>query len=245
MTRRFRLAGKGDEMFWLEGDEFRHLTTVLRLGPGARIVGFDEERAYLGIITNLRDGQACCRIESALPETGEPAARVFLVMGLTKGDKIEWVIQKGTELGMAGFVPLAAERSVARPDERRQAAGDERRRKIAAAAVKQCGRVRQPEIFPLSGWEALPALLPPDTACFLAWEEEKERSFKAALAGVDWRRPLAVLIGPEGGFTRAEAERAAKELGAAPVSLGTRVLRAETAALAALTLALAASGDLG
>ncbi|MDR1604778.1 MAG: 16S rRNA (uracil(1498)-N(3))-methyltransferase [Gracilibacteraceae bacterium] len=243
--RRFRLAGRNGETFWLEGEEYRHLKTVLRLGPGSKIIGFDDEVSYFGLITALEAGRALCRIESVLPGSAEAAARVFLVLGLLKGDKTDWVVQKGVELGMAGFIPLAAARSVARPDEGRRAARTERQRKIAAAAVKQCGRVRGPEIFPVSAWADLPALLPPDAVCFLAWEEEKERFFRAELSGLDWRRPLVILIGPEGGFTRAEVETAAAELGAIPVSLGPRVLRAETAALAALTLALGAAGDLG
>lgn len=243
--RRFKLAGGNGEMFWLEGDEFRHLTTVLRLGAGARIVGFDGDRSYVGIIAGIEDGRAWCRVESTLAATGEPAAAVYLALGLLKGDKMELALQKGVELGMAGFIPLAAARSVARPDERRQETRRARREKIAAAAVKQCGRIRAPEIFPTSEWKDLPDLLPRDTRYFLAWEEEKKRSFRAELAGVDWARPLAILIGPEGGFTRAEAMAATVELKATPVSLGARILRAETAALAALTMALGAAGDLG
>jgi 16S rRNA (uracil1498-N3)-methyltransferase len=238
------LTGMSGGEFWLTGDELRHLA-VVRLGPGDTVIGFDGEGSYRGVITEVGAERAVCRIEAALPGTGEAAARIYLVMGLAKGEKIEWVIQKGTELGMSGFIPLVTARSIVRPDESRRAAREARRRKIAAEAAKQCGRIRPPAIWPVAAWAELPALLPPDTAYILAWEEEKERSFRAELAQTDWGRPLALLIGPEGGFTPAEAGFAARELKAAPVSLGERVLRSETAALAVLALALGAAGDLG
>lgn len=112
---RFKITELGKNAFWLRGDEREHLARVLRLAPGDDIIGFDNTGAeYYATILKIEDKSVTCRIlETSHPEV-EAKTKVYLIAGLSKGEKMEWVIQKGTELGISGLVPLRAKRAVMR-----------------------------------------------------------------------------------------------------------------------------------
>lgn len=243
---RFKITELGTNVFWLRGTEREHLVKVLRLTPGDDIVGFDNSGAeYYATVVQIEDKSVTCRIlEKSHPEV-EAKTEVYLVAGLSKGEKLEWVIQKGTELGMSGMVPLRAKRAVMRLEGSKATDRVERWQKIAGEAAKQSHRVREPHIFAVADWPELKALLPAQTQWLIPYEEEKTQRLQTVLNTLDPLLPIALLIGPEGGFESSEVSWAQDHLEARSVSLGPRILRAETAALAAMTMVLAHYGDLG
>jgi 16S rRNA (uracil1498-N3)-methyltransferase len=202
---------------------------VLRLQPGDALRLFDgrggEWRARLHAM-GKREASAEA-IEHDAAERELPVA-VTLALAMPAGDRMDFVVEKATELGAAAIQPLTSERSVLRLAGER---ADKRRahwRSIAIAACEQCGRNRVPEIGAPRALGEWLAALPPSagTRCLLAWRDAAP--WTSATEG-----PVLVLSGPEGGFTDAE-EDAARARGFVPTSLGARVLRADTAPLAAL-----------
>lgn len=224
------------EEFTLGPAESRHVQ-VLRLQPGAPITLFDgrggEWRASV-----LRMGRSEVDVQVLNHDAVERelACRVTLALAMPANDRMDDLVEKATELGVATIQPLLSERSVLRlageRAERRQAHW----RGVAVAACEQSGRTRVPVVAPVLALPAWLAALGPGTARLLLSTGEAPRWAPADHGGGD----LTVLSGPEGGLTDDE-ERAAKALGFAPVSLGPRVLRADTAPLAllaALSLAI-------
>lgn len=243
---RFRITELGKEVFWLRGSERDHLVKVLRLSPGDLIVGFDNTgMEYTSVIVKIEDKSVTCRILSTDHPDVEAHTSVYIVAGLSKGEKMEWVIQKGTELGMVGLVPLRAKRSVMHLEGSKAQERVVRWQKIASEAAKQSHRVQEPQILEVCDWKDLVGSLPQDIQWLIPYEEEKTQRLASVLDTFDAERPIAILIGPEGGFDEAEVALAQEKLGAKSVSLGPRILRTETAALATLTMVLTHYGDLG
>ncbi|WP_088228757.1 16S rRNA (uracil(1498)-N(3))-methyltransferase [Desulfosporosinus sp. FKB] len=243
---RFKITELGKNAFWLRGTERDHLVRVLRLTPGDKVLGYDNSgMEYTGVILKIEDKSVTCRILSSDYPEVEAHTSVFVVAGLSKGEKMEWVIQKGTELGMKGLFPLRAKRSVMQLEGSKAQERVVRWQKIAGEASKQSHRVKEPRIGEVCNWGDLKDKLPEGTQWLIPYEEEKTRRLTSVLSTFDPDLPIAILIGPEGGFEAAEVDRACEELGAQSVSLGPRILRAETAALAALTLVLGHFGDVG
>jgi 16S rRNA (uracil1498-N3)-methyltransferase len=222
----------------LAAADVHYLRDVLRLEPGASLEVFDGEGgAY--------DARLCA--SGDLLELGErrdappPAARIALAFALARGEKGDLVVQKATELGVALLVPFEAERSVVRLDGRR---GEERARRwqrIAAEAARQCGRSEVPEV-------RVPATLATALASVPAgWRKVVfHEAGGEALAGVldAAAQGHVVVTGPEGGLTAAEVD-VCRAAGARVATIGPRVLRAETAAIAAVALLQHRLGDLG
>ncbi|MGE5047433.1 MAG: 16S rRNA (uracil(1498)-N(3))-methyltransferase [Deltaproteobacteria bacterium] len=223
----------------LTSGQARYLETVLRLERGAEIEVFDGEgglyRARLAAPGRLH-------IEDRMPQQAR-APDVVLAQALAKGEKFDVVVQKATELGAMRLLPLASERAVVRLDEARGQSRAERWRRIAEEAARQCGRADVPRIDPPCGWEGVFSLLrdDPGRRGLLLDPEERELRLGAAARGAP---KLLLLVGPEGGFSPGERDRARAE-GILPVALGPLVLRTETAGLAALAVVLHVHGELG
>jgi 16S rRNA (uracil1498-N3)-methyltransferase len=228
----------GSEVF-LSKDLAHHLGTVLRASTGEEILLLDGS------------GTVCrCRIDRLTRQNGtalvlqrwqeeESAFPVRLLQGLPKGDKMDLILQKGTELGITRFTPVLAGRSIPAPPAGREEQRLLRWRRIVREAAQQCRRPRLPGIevpVPLS--QALGETH--EELRLMLWEEEN-RPFGAALPE---RCPqnAAVLIGPEGGFSSSEAD-AAMAAGFIPVRLGSRILRSETAGFAVATILQFRYGD--
>src|SRR5262249_31563181 len=229
----------------LEGAGFHHLVHVLRLKAGDAVEIFDGRgRSFSGRVASVQPGGA----ESLLgaPATrSQPGRYVMLVQSLPKADKMEWIIQKATELGASAFAPVHSARSVVRLRGARLEQRLQRWRTIAQQAARQCGRSEVPEIIPPPLIAARGEALSPAVRCFLRGEEERESSLAQVCHGVlPDHSPVALLIGPEGGFERGEVG-ALRRLGALPVSLGKAKLRTETAAIVALAILLHLDGRLG
>lgn len=234
-------AGEATGPVRVEGDAFHHLR-VLRLGPGDALEVFDGKgRAWEAEVLEVLREHATVRLGPL--RKASTGRHVSLLQALPKADKLELVLQKGTELGMHAFFPVVSERSVMRLT---QAAAETRRvrwQRIADEAARQCGRADVPPVHPVQGLLAAVRALPPTTRVLVLDEEERTLGlFQAASA--DAAAPLSLVVGPEGGLERTEVD-ALRALGATTVSLGPLVLRTETAALAALAVLRHREGLLG
>ncbi len=223
------------------------LHAVLRLAPGDRILLLDGQgQSFPTELVQVSPRRAQGRILARRPASGEPRVELVLFLCSLKRDKFEWVLQKGTELGASRFVPVISQRSVVRP-----AAALVKKfprwRTIIREAAEQCGRARLPRLADPVGWAQ--AVTWAEGPRFLPWEAAAGQEGWPGLGeAVRALRPqpqrLALLVGPEGGISPDEAALARSQ-GWQPVSLGPRVLRAETAALASLAIVLEALGELG
>lgn len=227
----------------VDGKTAHHLVRVLRLEVGARVELFDGEgRARDAVVTEL--GAELVKL-CAGPVRDLPREQpLTLALGLTKGEKFELVLQKGTELGATAFQPLALERSVVRLDPAKVPERLARWRTIVEQAARQCGRADVPELRPPATLDELLAASSARGARLLVLDEEERAVRLGAAIGGAGAVELVLLVGPEGGLTRAEVSRAVAA-GASPVTLGRLVLRAETAPLAALAVVKFLRGELG
>ena len=226
---------------WLSEEEAAHALRVLRLKPGDHVALSDGTNRYEAVLEALEGDGLRARLTSPLP-ANEPALRVTLFQGLPKGDRMDYIVQKATEIGAAAIVPVCLARCVAQPSGKAAERQQKRWQRIALEAAKQCGRAAVPAVsLPLS-WKAFMARVPAFARFVLPWEEEATAggAIRQALAGSTGE--VGLLIGPEGGIT-AEEVRALRALGARTVGLGPRILRTDTAAICALALAL--SGEDG
>jgi 16S rRNA (uracil1498-N3)-methyltransferase len=225
----------------LAPEQSRHLRIVLRLQPGAELEVFDGRGSRYAAV--LGDDEV--EIRRPLPAE-PPRVDVTLVQALARGEKMDLVVQKATELGASRIVALAADRAVVKLEHARGASRAERWRRIAREAARQCGRADVPQIEGPAAWEDVFSLLrvEPDRRAFLldpAAQTHRGPRLGEAVRGV--RRSL-IAVGPEGGFSPEERQRAV-ENGFVAVALGPLVLRTETAGLAALAVVLHVNGQLG
>ncbi|MDH4227128.1 MAG: 16S rRNA (uracil(1498)-N(3))-methyltransferase [Deltaproteobacteria bacterium] len=241
--RRFFAEGlkETDKDFELAGQEFKHLRDVLRLEPGDAVVLFDGKGLEAeGAIKSIGKAAALIDVTKINNVVRPDRISITLLQALTKGDVPEFVVEKATELGAARVVFFAARRSVITLDEENKKKKLEKFRKTTIAAAKQCERTRLVDIEIKSFEEALKeaaelkVLFYEDSTDMVLKNVLRERSYKS----------LSLLIGPEGGFEKEEVE-AAKAAGFKVISLGTRVLRADTASVAALSIVQYELGDMG
>jgi 16S rRNA (uracil1498-N3)-methyltransferase len=217
----------------LDGQAFRHVVRVLRMGAGGRLVLLDGTgRAWVSELNRVGRFEASALLVRGIPEEGQPLREVHLAVPPLKGDRTELVLQKCTELGVSSFHIYPAERSVVRLEGRAEARR-ERFVSVCRSAAEQCGAFRLPDVHI---WESPAAFLQQvrTDARFIAWEREDCLSARSALEG---EQPCTLATGPEGGFSQREVDLWS-EHGFRPVSLGRRILRAETAPIALCALAL-------
>jgi len=232
----------GEEISIGENDA-RYLTRVLRLPVGAPVVLFDGRGGeYEATIASAGRRDVILAVGSHRPVERESALAITVAQGISRGERMDHVVQKTTELGAGAIVPLVCERGVVRLDENRAAARLEHWQRVAAGACRQCGRNRLPRIAPITAvedWLAAPA----DGLRLVLTPDADRRLTDIEPAGADVDGPVLLLVGPEGGLTEQE-EAAAHAAGFLPVRLGPRVLRTETAAVAGVTALQTLWGDL-
>lgn len=219
-----------------------HLARVLRLGEGAPVVLFNGDGCdYAAILVHVGKREVRARIEGAQPVANESPLRLTLAQGVARGEKMDLIVQKATELGAACIVPLLTERSEVRLDPARAEKRLAHWRAVAASACEQSGRARLPAILPAQPLDGWLAGLPQDGTLRLALLPDGNQSLRSlafAPAGG------LLVVGPEGGL----GERDVATLHAAGFSglaLGPRILRTETAGLATLAALQAMHGDMG
>lgn len=225
----------------LRGEDAHHAGRVLRLRPGESVTLCDGRGTdYECTVETVSGDAVACRVQRSAASRTEPLQRLVLFMALPKADKMDFIVQKAVELGVSEIVPVLSKNCVSRPERTEKKV--ERWRRIAAEAAKQCGRGVLPAVrgvLPLK--EAVEQAARCETALLL-YENEQQTGLRAALAG-GVGKTVSLLVGPEGGFTPEEAT-AAQAAGLTSVSLGPRILRCETAPLAALAAVLYAGGNM-
>ena len=228
----------------LRGEIVHRLSRVLRMSRGDEVVLLDGlGTEYVVRLDELGRDTALGTVLRTYEDSNEPGVRITLCQGILKGEKLDWVLQKGTELGIAEFVPLICKRSVPRVSVEKGSRRMLRWSKVVAEAAEQCGRSRMPGLCLPTEFEAACRLVDSSSLGLIPWEETRKPGVKEVLR----RRPVSrvyLFIGPEGGFQREEVEYA-QSLGILPVSLGKRVFRAETAGLVTATAVLYEAGELG
>jgi len=226
------------------GDQVKHLRQVLRLKSGEKVIVLDGLGAsYLVALEKVTEDIVQGEMLEKIKLDSEAPLEITLVQSVLKGEKMDWVVQKATELGVNRIIPLSSERTVVKISASKAEERRKRWEKIAQEAVKQCGRLLVPQIETIQTWEEVRAKFVQYHLVLLPWEEEKTQGLKKVLETVSPQKVLFI-VGPEGGFSGQEAQKAQLE-GACPVSLGPRILRAETASLAMLSILMYKLGDLG
>lgn len=231
-----------DDLEFLTAEDSHHALTVLRLKTGAQVEVISAGLPWLAEIVGQENRIVCVRKVNPLPST-EPKLAVTLFQGLPKADRMDWVVQKVTELGVSRIVPVALERCVVRLSQADSGKKLERWRKIAREAGKQCCRCVLPEILPpmtigqLVSWEHLPALNA------VPWEEATGFGPLALHNAFPVTDSLGILIGPEGGISPEEIDLL-QSRGFIPMTLGKRILRTDTAGIAAVSALMSLYGEM-
>lgn len=230
----------------ITGEDAKHIAKVLRMKVGDELTVCDTKgRDYDCMIEEIGAGEVRLKVLSVAPSQSEPDVRVHLYQAMPKADKMETIIQKAVELGAASITPVMTRRCVSRPDAKSMDKKLVRYNRIALEAAKQCGRGVVPPVLPLL---ELPQALEQmqRTGCPILFYENaiapaKQVIAKAMESGKELE--IAVLIGAEGGFDEDEVALA-REYGCHVLSLGKRILRCETAPLAALTILMYETGNM-
>ena len=209
------------------------MKNVLRIKVGEKVIALDNlGNEYLVEIGSSQETIEGYILEKKKNE-GEPSIHLTLLFALAQREKVEWIFQKGTEIGVSRFIPLVTERSLVRENDSRGSKLS-RWRSILKEAAEQSGRGLIPELEnPASFSQGLDSLKQLDLG-LIAWEQEKEKKLKEFLLDHQVQK-MGVLIGPEGGFTAEEHQQAVAR-GWISISLGRRILRMETAAVVASSL---------
>ena len=232
-----------DGLAALPAEEAKHARKVLRLKPGDEICAMDGAgRRWRGEIAPGTGEALSVRLLEPLPDN-EPPVRVTVYEGLPKADKLDLIAQKLTELGAAALVPLRMERCVVKLDGKDGERRRERLEKIAREAAKQCRRARPLEVSAPMDWKDAVRAMARHDLLLIPWEEARDGRLIEVRRQCPDARDIGIVVGPEGGISPEEMERLAAAGGRA-VTLGPRILRTETAAVAAAALAMGLWGDI-
>jgi 16S rRNA (uracil1498-N3)-methyltransferase len=223
-------------------DDARKLATVLRKRSGDRVQVVDSGGIAYAATLELSGRDVGATLDERLDRGEvETALRITIAQAVPKGQKMDLVVEKATELGAHAIVPVRSARVIGHDT---SPAKLERWRRIAKSAAQQSGRVRVPDVADVHDWSALLATFPEYDRVYVPWELAEPSPLRNVLErDVGDARSVLVVIGPEGGFAAEEVARA-REAGARAISLGRRILRTETAALVVLSVLLYASGEL-
>jgi len=227
----------------IDGSDAKHIRNVLRMQPGDPLYLFDRSGFdYRAEIISLSSNRIAVVIKEKFQSKTESPIEIILAQAVLKDRKLDEIIRQATELGVKSVIPFLAHRSVSRPDAEKIAARRNRWEKIAKEALKQCGRSRIPDIRTVASFEAMLIQTQAAEAKILFWENEpvpltrEQMSFEA--------KTVAVIMGPEGGFTDEEVVQA-KSYGYLTAGMGPRILKADTATVSACALVQYLFGDMG
>ena len=225
----------------ISGDDAKHISRVLRMKVGELLTACDTKGYdYDCLIESLSDREVSLRVLEVRPSQSEPDVRVSLYQAMPKGDKLELIIQKAVELGVDSITPVMTRRCVSKPDSKSMAKKLEPYNRIALEAAKQSGRGKVPQVCPMLDLpQALDEMA--QTSCPILFYENATAPAKQVIDGAG--KEIAVLIGSEGGFDESEVELAIQK-GCQVLSLGKRILRCETAPLAALSIIMFETGNM-
>ncbi|WP_168119312.1 RsmE family RNA methyltransferase [Paenibacillus sp. HB172176] len=251
-----------DNQVIITGEDANHIVRVMRMKPNEKIIVSDGvSRTALARISESEPASVVAEIVEWLPRNSEPAWSITIAQSLPKGDKMELVIQKGTEIGAMAFLPFQSKRMIVQYDGKKEAKRLERWSKIAKEAAEQAHRHRIPIISQVHSWRELLKAAEGFDLVLFCYEQEGHAAHGRGIgtAVKEWRSKqeemgkadekanspkVLLVVGPEGGFAEEEASQA-EEAGAICVSLGKRILRTETAGIVGLTCLLYESGEMG
>ncbi len=245
---------------YLTGDDAHHAVRVMRMKEDEHIIVSDgEARTVLAVIREVSSSTIQADIVEELTRDSEPGWAITIAQSLPKGDKMELVIQKGTEIGAFAFVPFESERMIVQYDGKKEAKRLERWSKIAKEAAEQAHRHRIPPIDQVQSWKQLLRQIETYDLSLFCYEREGAEAHGRGIGKAvrEWRNEqtaegrllahmprILLIVGSEGGFTEREANEA-EAAGSKLVGLGRRILRTETAGLVGLTCLLYESGEMG
>ncbi len=238
---RFFINYVPEEQVVIAGEDARHIARSLRMQSGESLILCDSIGTdYNGRIESVADDRVVVRVLNFCKSVAEPGVHVTVYQGLPKADKMDSIVQKSVETGAVGIVPVMTARCVSKPDEKAAAKKIIRWQKIAQEAAKQSGRGIIPQVAPLTDFRQAVKQAAQAGEIILFFEGGGQSISR--LANVE-TRDLAIFIGPEGGFEQSEVDFAV-ENGAAVGTLGARILRTETAPIAALSAIMLATGNM-
>lgn len=236
---RFFTGNISDGFAVVSAEDSAHITKVLRMRRGDYAVICDGRGTdYLASLSET-EGQCVFSLLEKSENQAEPSVHLRLFQAMPKGDKMEFIVQKAVECGACEIIPFFSKRCVSRPDEKQTAKKTERYRRIAYEAAKQCGRGIIPTVGEAVEFSGLFDVLSPENTGILFYECA-ELSIREAVP--EFRKNIDIIIGSEGGFEQSEAAALA-EHGFIPVSLGKRILRCETAPIAAISILMNMTGN--
>ena len=224
----------------LLGEDVNHIKNVLRYKVGDDIQVCDEsEMRYFTKIESMTNHEIWLKILDLSFDSTEPNIKITLYQALPKSDKMDFIIQKCTELGVIDFVPVITDRVIVKIDEKNGTKKVERWSKIAEEAAKQSGRQVIPHVENITKLENIVENLSKYDIVIVPYECEKDCTLKNILKSTDVNiQNIAVIIGPEGGFSEKDIERLENSGKVSKVSLGRRILRTETAGIATVSMML-------
>lgn len=233
------------ETVTITGDDVKHITRVLRMEAGDEVIVCDGVgHAYRVELAELGSEQVTGRIIEKLDTTSEARVKITLAQGLPKGDKMDLIVQKGTEVGISRFLPVEMSRCIVQYDQKKEQKRRERWQKIAKEAAEQAHRTMIPSVGIGMTFKQLLNNLDGFDLVIVPYEGEKARGLRDVLQEHGQPEHICVVIGPEGGIADGEIE-AALAAGAIPVTLGPRIMRTETAGLVAAACICYQFGEMG
>ena len=242
--RRFFIDAPLDAEMFIQGQDAHHISRVLRMQVGDSIVVVAPDGAAgIAKIESIVMDKVALALQQTIVEDKEAPLNVYLAQGLPKSDKMDYIVQKAVELGIRGVYPMDAEHSVVQYDQAKKNKRQERWQKISVEAAKQCGRAIVPIVEPIRNLATILAGIAAETVVLMLYEGQTAQGLKQALAE-HHAKDYLLLVGPEGGFSAKEVALCQSH-GACIVTLGPRILRTETAALAGVSIVMYEYGDLG
>lgn len=242
--RRFFVADVVEDKIKIDGSDAHHIRRVLRYKLGDKLIVVDGSGKVMeAFIIEISDEMVIAEVKEVLDNNTESPIELILAQCLPKGDKMDLVVQKAVELGVSTIYPIVSENCVVKYDEKKKMARQIKWQKIADEAAKQCGRTILPTVESVTELKIFLENIDSNLEALMCYEGEAEEPIKKILAESLANRFL-VLIGPEGGFTKNEVEICQKA-GLKIATLGKRILRTETAAIAASAIVMYEKGDLG
>lgn len=224
----------------LDREDSKHVSQVLRMRPGDLAVICDGKGTdYLGKLESA-SGECVFELIEGTPNQAEPEVHLRLFQAMPKGDKMDFIVQKAVECGACEVIPFISKRCVSRPDAKQLAKKTERWQRIAYEAAKQCGRGIIPKVGETVDISDIPALISPENTGILFYECA-ELPLREAVG--EFKSNIDIVIGSEGGFEQPEAERLTAA-GLCCASLGKRILRCETAPIAAISVLMNMTGNM-
>lgn len=232
------IENKKNDRYFITGGDFNHIKNVLRMSIGEQFLVSCEDISDLCEIESIETDTVVVKIVEENYQSTNLPIKIHLFQGLPKSDKLELIIQKAVELGVATITPVSMKRSIVKIDDKKKKSKQERWQAIAAAAAKQSKRTSVPELCDILSYNEFIERVRELDLLLVPYEcAEGMTATKNALQEIKSGMNVGIIIGPEGGFEEKEIEQAVSA-GGKVISLGTRILRTETAAITAVAMCM-------